>query len=136
ASFEGPLLSPYEGGIFHLAFVIPPRYPWKPPKFRLLTRIYHPNIDSHGKICYDISKGWEATWTVQSVVVTIAGLLDKPGVDDPLVPEILEVYMNDRPLFDENSKKYTQKYAMETNSGEELGERFSEACQELGEGSQ
>ena len=32
------------------------RYPFEPPKMRFLTPIYHPNIDSSGRICHDALK--------------------------------------------------------------------------------
>lgn len=52
----GPENSPYENGIFELDLSITDRYPFEPPKLRFITPIYHPNIDSTGRICLDLLK--------------------------------------------------------------------------------
>ena len=52
----GPENSPYEGGVFELDLSITDRYPFEPPKLRFITPIYHPNIDSTGRICLDLLK--------------------------------------------------------------------------------
>ena len=52
----GPEDTPYEGGVFELMLSLPARYPFEPPKLRFVTPIYHPNIDSTGRICLDLLK--------------------------------------------------------------------------------
>ncbi|KAF3328732.1 Protein PEROXIN-4 [Carex littledalei] len=48
ALIKGPSETPYEGGVFQLAFAIPEQYPLLPPQVRFLTKIFHPNV--HFKI--------------------------------------------------------------------------------------
>jgi ubiquitin-conjugating enzyme E2 T len=56
ASIIGPEDSPYREGVYNLSLHIPDRYPFEPPRVRFLTPIYHPNIDSEGRICLDTLK--------------------------------------------------------------------------------
>jgi ubiquitin-conjugating enzyme E2 D/E len=113
ATLIGPLGTPYEGGVFKLNIDFPTNYPFKPPKVRFITKIYHPNINSSGGICLDILKdNWSPALTISKVLLSIGSLLDEPNPDDPLVMDIADKYLKNRPLYDCIARDWTQQHAM------------------------
>ncbi|KLO09854.1 ubiquitin-protein ligase [Schizopora paradoxa] len=112
ATIMGPGDSPYAGGVFFLRINFPTDYPFKPPKVSFITKIYHPNINNNGSICLDILKEqWSPALTVSKVLLSICSMLTDPNPDDPLVPEIAQLYKTDRQLYEKNAKEWTRKYA-------------------------
>ncbi|KAG8523149.1 Ubiquitin-conjugating enzyme E2 D1, partial [Galemys pyrenaicus] len=87
----------YQGGVFFLTVHFPTDYPFKPPKIAFTTKIYHPNINSNGSICLDILRSqWSPALTVSKVLLSICSLLCDPNPDDPLVPDIAQIYKSDK----------------------------------------
>ena len=112
AAIMGPTETVYEGGLFYLNIEFPQNYPYKPPKVRFITKIYHPNINSSGGICLDILKDqWSPVLTVSKVLLSICSLLTDPNPDDPLVLSIAEQYKNDRVTYDVTARRWTELYA-------------------------
>ncbi|XP_060556193.1 ubiquitin-conjugating enzyme E2-17 kDa-like [Ruditapes philippinarum] len=112
ASLTGPEGSPYHGGVFFLSMIFPTDYPFKPPKVQFITRIYHPNINSHGSICLDILRSqWSPALTVGKVLLSILALLSEPNPDDPLMPDIAKIFKQDKKKYDHNAREYTKKHA-------------------------
>ena len=108
----GPADSPYAGGVFKLNIIFPTDYPFKSPTITFTTRIYHPNINSAGSICLDILKTqWSPALTIGKVLLSICSLLTDPNPNDPLVPEIANVYKTNRAEYDKQAKLHTLKYA-------------------------
>lgn len=112
ATIMGPSDSPYHRGVFYLDINFPEDYPYKPPKIRFNTKIYHPNINSGGGICLDILKDqWSPALTISKVLLSICSLLTDPNPDDPLVPSIAELYINNREEYNMQARAYTLQFA-------------------------
>eukprot|EP00013_Stygamoeba_regulata_P010354 CAMPEP_0177684572 /NCGR_PEP_ID=MMETSP0447-20121125/32511_1 /TAXON_ID=0 /ORGANISM="Stygamoeba regulata, Strain BSH-02190019" /LENGTH=141 /DNA_ID=CAMNT_0019194445 /DNA_START=189 /DNA_END=611 /DNA_ORIENTATION=- len=107
ATIIGPSDSPYANGVFFLNIHFPTDYPFKPPKVNFTTRIYHPNINANGSICLDILREqWSPALTISKVLLSICSLLTDPNPDDPLVPEIANLYKTDRAKYENNAREW------------------------------
>ena len=113
---EGAKGTPFEGGYFHFKIEIPENYPYEPPVVTMKTKVYHPNINyKTGSICVNILKKdtWVSTNSIQSVLLSLQGLLSKPNSKDPLVGEINNVYKNDINKYNETVREWVKLYAQD-----------------------
>eukprot|EP00435_Cladocopium_sp_Y103_P062471 s466_g24.t1 len=54
---------------------------------------------------------WSPALTISKVLLSISSLLTDPNPNDPLVPEIAQVYLKDRAKHDATAREWVQKYA-------------------------
>ncbi len=134
ATIMGPDESPYSGGVYFLNIHFPADYPFKPPKVwpasaprvrnsnckgtflqvNFTTKIYHCNINANGGICLDILKDqWSPALTLSKVLLSICSLLTDANPDDPLVPEIAQIYRTDRARHDATAREWTVRLAFD-----------------------
>lgn len=112
AKLRGDLGSHYAGGVFLLSVEFPKDYPFKPPKIRFKTKIYHPNINRNGILCLDVlSYQWSPALTISRILCSISALLYDVNPDDPLEPDIALVYKTNRTKYNATCAEWVKLYA-------------------------
>ena len=113
AKIRGPTGTPYENGVFVLDVRITGAYPFSPPKMVFKTKIFHPNINSDGKICLDLlNDQWCVALPFEKVLLSICALVSVPNIDDFLVPEAAFLYREHRTEYNRKAREWTKIYAL------------------------
>ena len=89
-------------------------YPFKSPKIKFVTKIYHPNIrQDNGEICDQLIKDqWKPTITASSVINTLVKLIENPDLDSPIEQEIAKELKENKKVYKAKAADLTKKYAM------------------------
>ncbi|GBE61453.1 ubiquitin-conjugating enzyme [Babesia ovata] len=103
AVITGPKDTLWETGSFHLLVRFTEDYPTKPPKIKFLSKIYHPNVYSDGRICLDILQNqWTAIYDISAILMSIQSLLSDPNIKSPANTEAATMLEQDRVAYDRN----------------------------------
>ncbi|CAD8084187.1 unnamed protein product [Paramecium primaurelia] len=119
--------TPYEGGYFQIDIVLTADYPYKPPKMKFDTRIWHPNISSQtGAICLDILKDeWSPALSIRTALLSLQALLCDPQPDSPQDAVVANQYKSNRELFVKTAKEWTLNYASKNKQNEKIANLVS-----------
>ena len=99
--------TPYDKRSFHVSMEFPTEYPFKPPKVKFQSRIYHPNIAATGEVCIDILKhNWSPSFGVEKILLSILSLLAAPNGGDPLNIEAGALYLSNIDEFNKTAREY------------------------------
>ncbi|CAB1326617.1 unnamed protein product [Coregonus sp. 'balchen'] len=116
----GPPNTHYEGGYFKARIKFPIDYPYSPPAFRFLTKMWHPNIYENGDVCISIlhppvddpqsgelpSERWNPTQNVRTILLSVISLLNEPNTSSPANVDASVMYRKWR-----DSKDKDREYA-------------------------
>ncbi|XP_026993118.2 cell division cycle 34 homolog (S. cerevisiae) b isoform X1 [Tachysurus fulvidraco] len=116
----GPPNTLYEGGYFKARIKFPIDYPYSPPAFRFLTKMWHPNIYENGDVCISIlhppvddpqsgelpSERWNPTQNVRTILLSVISLLNEPNTFSPANVDASVMYRKWR-----DSKAKDREYA-------------------------
>ena len=124
AEIEGPVATPYEGGIFRVTIKLLPNFPIVAPKGIFLTKIFHPNISEQGEICVNtLKRDWNPkSWSLSNLFQVIKCLLIIPFPQSALNEEAGKLFMEDYDQFFKIAKTFTSIHAKQTKNKMEIDE--------------
>jgi len=105
----GPVGSPYEGGIFYLNIEVPSEYPFKSPRYRFVTKIFHPNISRHGDVGLNFNESIVSF--ISYHLLYIQSILSDPIVQTYMEPSIGLLYEENRQRYYSIAKSWTNRFA-------------------------
>ena len=144
--------SPHFGGCFNVKIDLPEDYPFKAPKVRFASKIYHPQLwQSEHELCLSVlGHHWSPALTVSRVLMQISAMIQEPfseftecrccggQIDENYIKErtrdnktgATAAYLNDRQRYNVTARAWTQKYAfMDANSEQNESEQSTELTQ-------
>ena len=123
ALIKGPNGTPWAGATFELSIEVGEDYPFKAPKIKFITPIFHPNVGlESGTVCVEelLDHKWEPHLTIAWLLKAVEGLMRRPkGTDYYLVElddtEIMRLYQKKRPRFNEMARACVREFAIYTD---------------------
>ena len=104
----------FEGAILTCQLEFTKDYPNKPPKFKFIDKIFHPNIYIDGTVCMSIlhegediygyetnSERWNPSQSVDSILLSLLSILSEPNFESPANVDASNLWKNN---YDEYKK--------------------------------
>eukprot|EP00117_Sycon_ciliatum_P041454 scpid103290/ scgid30314/ Ubiquitin-conjugating enzyme E2-16 kDa; Ubiquitin carrier protein; Ubiquitin-protein ligase len=115
---QGPENSPYKYGLFHLQVEHGVDYASVVPDVTFKTKIFHPMVESSGKLCPWCLKEWLVDvglvppYNLRTLLQTLRSLLENPySCRSHLTTEVRDMHQVNPQLFEATAKEWTGRYA-------------------------
>ena len=109
------LPAPYTDGAWLLTVQFPSDYPFRPPRVKFVTPVYHCNVSVDGHICLDTLKdAWSPALSISRALEAIRTLLINPKADDPLDAYKGQLYRDDKDTYMVEAARHTASQASES----------------------
>ncbi len=113
ADIEGPIGTPYEGGVFRCKLVLSNDFPTTPPRGFFLTKIFHPNVAANGDICVNtLKKDWSPDLGMGHIFQVIRCLLIIPFPESALNEDASKMFLESYDEYARRAKLMTSIHAM------------------------
>ena len=131
----GPPETLYEGGYFKGVMEFPSDYPFSPPKFKFLTKMWHPNIyHDSGEVCISIlhspvpdqqsgekaEERWRPTQEARTIILSVISLFTCPNTSSPANVDASVMYRKWCAKEDERYVKIIRKQVENSKRDAEL----------------
>ncbi|NWQ81584.1 UBC84 enzyme, partial [Columbina picui] len=104
---------PYNAGAFRFELNFSPHHPLVPPRITLCTRIYHPSVDTNGRVCQPLTSNehWVPTTRAIQVLQDLLLLLDSPDPQRVLRPDLACELQEQPEVFRRRAEEHTRRHA-------------------------
>lgn len=99
-----PRSEPFNQTALQIEIQLPQEYPYKPPSVRILTKVYHPNVEENGRICLEIlspTGSWTPSFRLANVINEMIDVIDHPNLNLPVNDSVANEYLYQKELYDE-----------------------------------
>jgi len=124
----GPPGTLYQGGYFKALIRFPGDYPYSPPSFKFVTRIWHPNVFENGEVCISIlhspgddpqsgelpEERWNPTQNVRTILMSVISLLNEPNTLSPANVDASVMFRDWMERKNTKYKEYVEKQVEES----------------------
>ena len=112
AELDGPVGTPFEGGLFRMRLTLGSDFPQSPPKGVFMTKVFHPNVSKAGEICVNVlKKDWTPDTELRHVLMVIRCLLIQPFPDSALNEEAGKLLLEDYEEYSKHARLMTSIHA-------------------------